>query len=184
MPVIVQPFPPPPPVVQHALEQLDALRRGDRTQLARSGDDAALDCPWEPAGCREELSAAIWNWCDEVVAWINQQYAWRPTHMIPACWPRHPHIARELPVLAVLRWQAQNAADPEPMEEWHRYAFPMFCDRMADRLGEGSCRTGRHQHWPAEPRHTAYLENAAQRRQWVAAAQQNRGRQEGNSGGT
>ena len=42
MPVIVQPFPPPPPVVQHALEQLDALRRGDRTQLARSGDDAAL----------------------------------------------------------------------------------------------------------------------------------------------
>jgi hypothetical protein len=37
--------------------------------------------------------------------------------MIPACWPRHPHIGRELPVLAVLRWTAENAAGPELVEE-------------------------------------------------------------------
>ena len=78
--------------------------------------------------------------------------------MVPACWPRHAHIARELPVLAVLRWEAESATGPQLVEEWNRYAFPMFCDRMAHRLGESTCRTGRHQDWPAESRYTAFLE--------------------------
>jgi hypothetical protein len=83
--------------------------------------------------------------------------------MIPACWSRHPHIARELPVLAVLallRWTAENAAGPELAEEWNRYAYPLFSDRMAQRLGKSNCRTGKHQGWPAESRYIAFLDAA------------------------
>jgi hypothetical protein len=156
--VIVLPFPPPPLVVMRALELLQEVRRADRGGADRAGLMADLERPWEPAGCSSELSAAVWSWCDDVVAWINHEYAWRPAQMIPTCWLQHAHIARELPVLAVLRWQAENAAGPEPVEEWNRYAFPTFCDRMVERLGESSCRTGRHQDWPAESRYAASLD--------------------------
>ena len=157
--MIVLPFPPPPLAVLRALELLkNAARRGDRGGVTQAGDVADLERPWEPAGCHGELSTAVWSWCDDVVAWINHEYAWRPAQMVPACWPHHAHIARELPVLAVLRWEAEDAAGPQLMEEWNRYAFPMFCDRMAQRLGESTCRTGRHQDWPAEGRYTALLD--------------------------
>lgn len=155
--MIAFPFPSPPAAVLRALDLLEALHQGDGGQPVRAGAHPDLDRPWEPASCSEELREPIWRWCGDVVAWINHEYAWRPAHVIPACWPRHPHIARELPLLAVLRWQAQNAAGPEPMEEWNRYAFPLFCERMIDRLGESSCRTGRHQDWPAESRYAAFL---------------------------
>jgi len=158
--VIVLPFPPPPLVVLHSLELLQDIRRRDRGGAARVGAVADLERPWEPASCSAELSAAVWSWCDDIVAWINHEYAWRPAQMVPACWARHPHIARELPVLAVLRWTAENAAGPEPVEEWNRYAFPMFNDRMIDRLGENTCRTGRHQDWPAASRYAALLDSA------------------------
>jgi hypothetical protein len=155
--VIVLPFPPPPLVVLHSLEVLQDIRRRDRGGAGRVDAIADLERPWEPASCSAELSAAVWSWCDDVVAWINHEYAWRPAQMVPACWARHPHIARELPVLAVLRWTAENAAGPEPVEEWNRYAFPMFSDRMTERLGESTCRTGRHQDWPAESRYATFI---------------------------
>jgi len=79
----------------------------------------------------------------------------------PPCWPKHPHIAHELPPLALLRWTAETATTPDALEEWHRYALPTFTDRLAQRLGEGTCRTGKHQDWPAEPRYLAYTEPAA-----------------------
>ena len=156
--MIVLPFPPPPPAVLGALELLENARRGDRGGMAQAGAVAGLERPWEPAGCSGELSTAVWSWCRDVVAWINHEYAWRPAQMVPACWPHHANIARELPVLAVLRWEAEKAAGPQLMEEWNRYAFPMFCDRMAQRLGESTCRNGRHQDWPAEGRYTAFLD--------------------------
>jgi hypothetical protein len=158
--VIVLPFPPPSLAVLRALELLQIVRRGDRGGAAPAGAVADLERPWEPASCSAELSAAVWSWCDDVVAWINHEYAWRPVQMVPACWARHPHIARELPVLAVLRWTAENAAGPEPVEEWNRYAFPLFCERMTERLGQSTCRTGKHQDWPAESRYVAFLDPA------------------------
>lgn len=158
--MIVLPFPPPPVGVLVALELLQDVRRRESGQPAPVGVVADMERPWEPAGCNSELSASVWNWCDDVAVWINHEYAWRPAQMIPACWRQHPHIARELPVLAVLRWQAESAAAPELVEEWNRYAFPMFCDRMVERLGESTCRTGRHQGWPAESRYAAFLEGA------------------------
>ncbi|WP_138757682.1 hypothetical protein [Modestobacter altitudinis] len=153
----VLPFPPPPLPVLGALELLADVRRRDSARPARADLVSDLERPWEPAGCSGELSAAVWTWCHGVAAWVNHEFAWRPAQMIPACWPHHPHIARELPVLAVLRWQAENSAGPELIEEWNRYAFPMFCDRMVERLGESTCRTGRHQTWPAESRYSAFL---------------------------
>ena len=110
--MIVLPFPPPPLVVVHALELLQAVRRAHRGGPAGADVMADLERPWEPAACSGELGAAVWGWCDDVVAWINHEYAWRPAQMIPACWLQHPHIARELPVLAVLRWQAECAVGP------------------------------------------------------------------------
>jgi len=61
-----------------------------------------------------------------------------------------------LAVLAILRWNAEESTTPEPIEEWHRYAFPMFCDRMTNRLGESACRTAKHIDWPAESRYASY----------------------------
>jgi hypothetical protein len=158
--VIVLPFPPPPMIVLGALELLADVRRREAGRPARADIVSDLERPWEPASCSSELSAAVWEWCSDMVAWLNHEYAWRPAQMIPACWRRHPHIARELPVLAVLRWQAESASSPELVEEWNRYAFPMFCDRMVGRLGESTCRTGRHRAWPAESRYAAHLDAA------------------------
>ena len=156
--MIVLPFPPPPLVVLGALQLVADVRRREAGRSAHTSVGADLERPWEPAACSGELGAAVWNWCADVAAWINHEYAWRPAQMIPPCWRSHPHIARELPVLAVLRWQAEVAAGPELVEEWNRYAFPMFGDRMVERLGESTCRIGRHQDWPAESRYIAALD--------------------------
>ena len=70
--MIVLPFPPPPLAVLRALELLQIVRRGDRGGAAPAGAVADLERPWEPASCSAELSAAVWSWCDDVVAWINR----------------------------------------------------------------------------------------------------------------
>jgi hypothetical protein len=145
--VIILPFPPPPLAVLYALELLQDMRRRDRGGAAQAGAVADLQRPWEPASCTGELSTAVWSWCDDVVAWINHEYAWRPAQMIPACWPRHPHIARELPVLAVQRWTAETPPDPN----WWRNgtATPSRCSATAwpngsarARAAPASTRTG------------------------------------------
>jgi hypothetical protein len=150
-------FPTPPGAVLRALELLHILRRGDPDEMAAAGDLTDLPRPWDPASCPDELREAIWEWCSDIAAWLNHEYIWRPTQMIPPCWPDHPHLARELAVLAILRWNAHESTAPEPMEEWHRYSFPMFCDRMISRLGESGCRTAKHVDWPAEGRYAAFI---------------------------
>lgn len=151
---IVTPFPGPPALVRHALNQLDAVRAGDADTIAELHDIADLPRPWEPARCPAQQRHHIWLWCDDVVAWINREYAWRTAQLIPTCWPRHPHLANELPLLACLRVQASNALSPEPLEDWHRYTLPLFVERFTARLGDSSCRAGTHADWPAAPRHT------------------------------
>ena len=158
---ITIPFPAPPREVLRSLELLAILRRGDPDEMAKAGDLHNLPRPWEPATCPSDLRECVWLWCDQVAAWINHEFAWRPTQLIPPCWPRHAHIARELPVLAILRWGAEESRAPEPLEEWHRYTFPMFCDRLANRLGESGCRIGKHIDRPAESRYAAYVDAAS-----------------------
>lgn len=156
--LITTEFPRPKASIVHALGMLDVMASGDEEQIAALGDVEDLPRPWEPASCPAELRKDIWEWVDLVVAWLNREYAWRTPSVIPECWPMHPHIARELPVLAVLRWHAEEALEPAPMEEWNRYAYPMFCDRLDTRLGgAGSgCRNGEHTDWPAEGRYERY----------------------------
>lgn len=153
---ILTKFPSPPGSVLKALTLLQVLRRGDPDEMAEYGDLDHLPRPWDPSTCPTELRSAVWGWCDTVADWINTEYAWRPTQMIPPCWPRHSHIARELPVLACQRWAAAESTSYDPIDDWHRCALPTFLDRMHGRLGDSACRTGKHVDWPAEARVVAY----------------------------
>lgn len=156
MGLILTKFPPPPPSVARVLDQHQVLRRGNADEIAAEGNLLNLPRPWAPGSCEDYLRAAIWDWCEEVAGWLNHEYAWRPAQLIPPCWPHHPHIAHELPVLAVLRLAAESSTGPELLEEWHRTTLPSFFDRMLTRLGETGCRTGKHVAWPGESRHVSY----------------------------
>jgi hypothetical protein len=159
--VIVSPFPAPPPQVRHALNTLAVLRTGDKDAIAELGDIADLPRPWDPASCHNELRHHLWLWCDDVATWVNREYVWRSTSLIPSCWDLHPHIAREIPVLACLRVAADDALTPDMVEEWHRHTLPLFLDRLAARLGESSCRSGKHADWPAAGRYDAFTSRPA-----------------------
>jgi hypothetical protein len=169
--LIIEPAPAPPPLVAHALARLSAAPCSDPGELAALGDQSELARPWDPATCGELLRQQIWEWCDQFAAWVNRGYAWRPVHMIPACWPRHPHIAAELPMLACLRLAADAALTPDALEAWHRVTLPAFLDRLAERLGDSGCRNGQHHEWPAAARYAAYRGETvtASRASWLHA---------------
>ncbi len=141
---LVVPFPAPPQSVRTALEH---LRQAEDAGLDPAGL-RLLDRPWDPAGCTPALRAQLWPWLEAVTGWLNHTYAWQTVHVIPSCWPAHPHLVAELAVLACLRVTAGDAATAAPMEEWHRYALPAFHARTAERLSVG-CPPGRHLDWPA-----------------------------------
>ena len=157
MSIIVTPFPPPPTAIRHTLNTLSVLNSGNKEAIAELGDTEDVPRPWDPASCDDPLRQNLWTWIDDVVAWINHEYAWRSIGLIPSCWPEHPHIAREIPVLACLRVAADDALTPELAEEWHRITLPQFMDRMASRLGESTCRNDKHAPWPAAGRYETFL---------------------------
>lgn len=163
---IVAPFPPAPPMVRDALRDLatvQTLARGlgghDDTrvkeQLDSFGDIDCLPRPWEPASCPKGLRAELWTWLDDVAAWINEQYLWDAEQSIPECWPLHPHIAHELPVVACLRVNATLDLIPDKLEDWHRYTLPMFIDRFKPQI---HCQPGKHVPWPGISRHDRYTD--------------------------
>ncbi len=156
-------FPEPPASVADALRCLQILRSGDTTRIQELGlDQERLARPWEPATCEPGLRRAMWEWCDSVVAWLNSDYQWRPAGMIPPCWPQHPHLTHELPVLACLRWAAEDATVAEPLEDWHRITLPAFLERMTQRLDNTKClTTGVHQDWPGRAKYAAYTTTEA-----------------------
>ena len=123
--------------------------------------------PWAARGCcpapgtRPPVSTPsfdeqLWEWLDRVVAWLNREYVWDVAGMIPACWPKHPHLVHEIAVLADLRRRAGHALTSDAMEEWHRYALPAFTERMRQRM-KAHCEDKDHQPWPAQGRHTRHL---------------------------
>ena len=144
--------------VEHAYAELD-LAAGGGTQQQRSalGDPRLLARPWDPATCVDPpLRGEIWQWLEQVVTWLNQEYVWDADAMIPSCWPRHPHLVHELAVIADLRRRAGLALTADALEEWHRYALPTFTDRMRQRLRQ-HCLDGGHQAWPGLGRHTRHV---------------------------
>ncbi len=144
-------FPTPPAPIRHALNVLAVLHTGDQALIDELGDIKDLPRPWDPATCDPELQRHLWHWTAQVVDWINTQFGWRTQNYLPRCWPQHPHLCHELPVLACLRYAA-NSTTPDLLEEWTRHALPMFQDRLASQLGGTTCRDGRHQVWPAASR--------------------------------
>lgn len=151
--VILTPFPAPNSRVEHALNVQRIAHAGHTDEHTTSGQDDVSAKPWDPASCPHDLRQHLWLWLDQVVQWINHDYLWRSSDLIPECWPQHPHIANELAALACLRVSAGQTHQPHELEDWHRKVLPDFLDRMHQRLGEGGCRTGKHVDWPAAARH-------------------------------
>lgn len=144
--------------VEHAYAELDlAAGGGTQQQQSALGDPRLLARPWDPATCVDPpLRGEIWQWLEQVVTWLNHEYAWDADAMIPSCWPRHPHLVHELAVIADLRRRAGLALTADALEEWHRYALPASTDRMRQRLRQ-HCQDGGHQAWPGLGRHTRHV---------------------------
>jgi hypothetical protein len=167
MPVVgpmAVPFPEPGRIVRAAMEALQFAAmnppesEGDLRRLA------SLPRPWDPATCTGRLREEVWAWLDEVAAWINQQHLWNVTHLgVPECWPAHPHLVHDLAVVASGRFYASYAVTPAALEEWHRYALPMFLDRVRERLG-GGCQPGEHIATPRVERNRLHTAPAMRRR--------------------
>lgn len=144
-------FPTPGPLLGTAYRDLYLAAEGSDNQKATIGDPSLLPKPWDPPTCRNpHLRAELWAWLDQVVLWLNHEYVWDPEGMIPACWPHHPHVVHELAVLADQRRRVGLALDSNGLEEWHRYTFPGFLDRLRARL-KAHCDHD-HQFWPSRGR--------------------------------
>lgn len=78
----------------------------------------------------------------------NTQYAVELSHMIPACWPEHPRMVHELPVLYWAWWGAhrdKNAAIGDATT-FYRETLTGFQERLPALMGSGvtTCRKGDH----------------------------------------
>lgn len=165
---LLAPFPAPPAAVADAHARLTRPVPGDDAVTEQ------LDRPWNPAACSPTFRGVLWPWLDSVAIWVNHEYSWLTSRdIVPSCWPLHPHIGHELAVLACLRLGAEQSRTPHDLEEWHRYALPSFCARMADRLGD-TCAMGRHRDWPARSRHVEHLSPAAATQRMTAFEQDTR----------
>ena len=147
-------FPAPPRLVATAYSKLQVLQTGSDEEIRSLGPLELLERPWDPERCGPATRRQLWDWVDDVAAWVNHEYGWGVERLIPPCWPAHPHIANELPVLTDQRYTAGQAFHSGALEEWHRYTLPLFLERMTARLGN-RCVT-RHEEWPAAPRYRAF----------------------------
>ena len=158
---MVTPFPQPGRRLEQAYRELALAMEGTKEQKKALGNLSLLPRPWDPDSLtRAPLRRELWDWLDDVVAWLNAEYVWDVEAVIPACWPNHPHLVRELAVLADQRRRATRAFGSDTLEEWHRYALPAFVERMRARI-KNHCDDG-HQQWPAQGRYARHTGSAAQ----------------------
>lgn len=156
------PFPQPGPGLRNAYRELDLAINGKDSDRLALGNPDTLPRPWDPATLTNaRLRTELWEWIEAVAAWINTEYVWETTTVIPSCWPLHPHLVHEITVLADQRHQAGTALTSDPLEEWHRYALPAFFDRLKTRA-RTMCDEG-HQDWPARGRHSRYTADQERR---------------------
>jgi hypothetical protein len=153
---LLYPFPAPGASVRIAFRELHLALNGSPEQRQKLGNPATLPRPWEPASCTNaSLRMELWAWLEEVVVWLNHDYSWDVTAMIPTCWPSHPHLVHEIAVLADQRRRAGLALSSDALEEWHRYTLPAFLERMRGRT-KAHCEEG-HQGWPGRGRHGQHI---------------------------
>lgn len=152
---LVLPFPDPGPIIDDLYRELETAASGSDEEIRALGDPRLLPRPWAPASCRDPLlQAELRAWLQDVVAWLNGDYTWDPSGLIPGCWPHHPHLVHELAVLADQRRRAGQALTSDDLEHWHRYALPGFTDRMLTRCRR-HCDEG-HQPSPSVERRHRY----------------------------
>jgi len=160
-PAMVRPFPQPGRRLEQAYRELTIAVDGTKEQKKALGSPWLLPRPWDPDTlAHATLRRELWDWLQDVVTWLNIEYVWDVGAVIPACWPNHPHLVRELAVLADQRRRAARAFGSDALEEWHRYALPAFVERMRARI-KNHCEQG-HQQWPAKGRHARHTGPAAQ----------------------
>ena len=153
---ITQRFPGPGRRVEQAYRELDIALYGSDEEKKALGSPRMLPRPWDPPTCVDpDLRAELWEWLEAVVTWLNHEYVWDVSGIIPHCWPKHPHLAHEVAVLADLRRRAGQALSSDALEEWHRYALPAFSERMRSRM-RAHCEDKDHQPWPAQGRHARH----------------------------
>jgi len=161
--LMVFPFPVPGDHVRLAYRELHIAINGTEEEKKALGNHGLLPRPWEPATCLDpELRHDLWEWLEDVVIWLNREYTWDVSGLIPSCWPLHPHLVHEIAVLADQRRRAGLALTSDALEEWHRYCLPAFTDRMRTRL-RAHC-DDEHKSWPAKPRHNEHLADASRQR--------------------
>lgn len=157
------PFPwPDTPALITAYNTLVAAAHADDATKQAIGSPATLPRPWDPPTCTDRrLRAELWTWLDKVVTWFNHEYVWDHTGagLIPACWPRHPHLVHEIAVLADQRRRAGLDLTSGSLEEWHRYSVPNFIDRLKARTG--SLCDEDHAEWPAAGRYRRHTSRTA-----------------------
>ena len=158
---LVTPFPEPGKLMAQANYDLY------RAETAKNADDVAdlgpldqLPRPWDITTITDPgVRGEAWVWLDAVVAWLNSEYVWDTSDLIPPCWPSHPHLVHELGVLADQRRRAGLAFTSDAMEDWHRYCLPSFIDRMKARY-RGFCEDA-HRAAPGTARNARYRSTAA-----------------------
>ena len=152
---MIRAFPEGGALIRLAYRELHISANGTKEQKNALGDVRLLPRPWDPPTCRNtELREQVWAWLEDVVTWLNHEYVWDVSAVIPSCWPRHPHLVHEIAVLADHRRKAGAALTSDGLEEWHRYALPGFIDRMRARIKD-HCEEG-HQRWPASSRYARH----------------------------
>ncbi|WP_299521126.1 hypothetical protein [uncultured Serinicoccus sp.] len=156
------PFPKPGPALANAYRELEIAAHGTEKQRKELGDLNALARPWDPATVTHpQQRAQLWDWLEAVTGWVNTEHVWDSSHMIPPCWPQHPHLVHDIAVLADLRHQAGTAFTSDALEDWHRYALPAFLDRVRHRT-RSACED-HHRDWPARAANARYTTHQATR---------------------
>lgn len=137
---LVRPFPVVGRRMVRAYLDLSRLEQATKPEDVRDlGPIDRIPRPWDVASITDvELRLEVWQWLDAVVDWINTEYAWQVTDIIPACWAEHPHLVHDLGTLADQRRRAGLAATSDALEDWQRYSLPYFLDRTKNRL-KGMC---------------------------------------------
>jgi hypothetical protein len=157
---LVNRFPHPGRQLEQAYRELNLAINGTAEQRKALGSLKMLPRPWDPDSLtRAPMRRELWDWLEAFTIWLNTEYAWDVVGVVPNCWPQHPHLVRELAVLADQRRWAALAFGSDALEEWHRYALPAFVERMRQRV-KNHCEDG-HQQWPAKGRHSRHVGDSA-----------------------
>ena len=83
--LMVFPFPVPGDHVRLAYRELHIAINGTEEEKKALGNHALLPRPWEPATCLDpELRHDLWEWLEDVVIWLNREYTWDVSGLIPA----------------------------------------------------------------------------------------------------